>query len=735
MFKTNRKAKTPSQTKYLRHKEQSRRAQAIQSAKGRDIGPIRNIADLARRESCRHSLERFCLTYNAKPFYRPFSSDHHDVIRRLEEAAVAGALYAFAMPRGSGKSLLCRMAALWAVSYGYRRYPFIIGANASKAEDNLGALKKFIRFLPLYRADFPEISQPAEHLAGIAQKGAGQLCQGLPTLIEWGQDRLILPTVKPPANWPKEWTLRDDGYVPSAGSVVGSSGLTGDGIRGSVITLDNGEQLRPDYVLIDDPQTAESASSPTQNATRLRLINEDLLGMAGPGESISAVMPCTVIAPGDMVSELLDRSKNPLWRGHRTQLLRSMPTNMGAWEKYFDVYRACAQREPPELASDGKSPSETETAILRAVYAEATAYYLEHRQDLDEGCVPSWAERKADWEESAIQHAMHLYCRDPRAFASNYQNQPLAIFDPANDLPKLTADAIIERINHHDRGTVPTWATTLTAAIDVHKRLLVYCVTAWGDGFNGAVVDYGVWPGQGRSYFQLREANPTLADATGHATEEAAIYAGLEGLADSLLGREWKHESGVPLRIAQCVVDVGWKDEVVYRFCRESRHAAVLLASKGFGISASKTPMSDWRALPGEKRQKGPAPTWSVRTNVGKGRHVIFDANIWKTFVYDRLLVPKGQRSALMLFGERKEDHRLFADHVLAETRVETEGRGRKCQEWSCQPGHDNHFFDALAMAAVAASMHGASLTDEKPEPPKQRRTLAEMRKAATRAG
>src|SRR5262249_3527758 len=159
---------------------------------------------------------------------------------------------------------------------------------------------------------------------------------------------LILPTVPPPANWPRSWALRGDGMVPTSGSVVSASGLTGDGIRGSLLTLPTGDSLRPDLVLLDDPQTAESARSPAQNAMREQLIAADVLGMAGPGRTISAVMPATVIAPGDMVDCLLDRQKHPLWRGERTRMLRSMPTDLDAWERYREVWARCALREPPD---------------------------------------------------------------------------------------------------------------------------------------------------------------------------------------------------------------------------------------------------------------------------------------------------------------------------------------------------------------------------------------------------
>jgi hypothetical protein len=164
--------------------------------------------------------------------------------------------------------------------------------------------------------------------------------------------------------------------------------------------------VRPDLVLLDDPQTHESAHSQTQNAPASSSSAADVLGMAGPGKTISAVMPCTVIAPGDFVDRILDRSKHPLWRGERTRMLRSMPTDLDAWERYFEVYARCAQREPPD-------------------FAEANAYYLAHRAELDAGAEASWPERKLPGEVSAVQHAMHLYFRDRRAFFAEYQNDPL----------------------------------------------------------------------------------------------------------------------------------------------------------------------------------------------------------------------------------------------------------------------------------------------------------------------
>ena len=53
----------------------------------------------------------------------------------------------------------------------------------------------------------------------------------------------------------------------------------------------------------------------------------------------------------------------------------------------------------------------------------------------------------------------------------------------------------------------------------------------------------------------------------------------------------------------------------------------------------------------------------------------------------------------------------LLAEHLTAEYRVKTEGRGRKVEEWKMRPeGRDNHWWDGLVGCAVGASMCGCIL-------------------------
>jgi hypothetical protein len=661
------------------------------SAAGREIGALPAIANPRRRNRCRKSLKVFCETYNPRAFNLGWSDDHLKAIARIEEAATLGALYAFAMARGSGKSAICRMAALWAVSYALVRYVFLIGATDTKATATLDAIRMFIRFLPEYGADFPEIAVPARKLQGIAQRAGGQTCGGEPTMIEWAGNQITLPTVPPPEGWQKGrgWKLRDDGKVPSSGAVIAASGLTGEGIRGSLLTLTTGEQIRPDLVLIDDPQTHESARSLTQNESRLSLIMADVLGMAGPGRAIAGVMPCTVIERGDMIDQVLDRSKHPMWRGERSGMMRSMPTDMAAWDRYFEVYSRGAQMEPPD-------------------HSEAIAYYRAHQAELDAGAEASWPDRKEKWEVSAVQSAMHLYFRDPATFMAEYQNTPLSR-DTAS-ATALTPEQVIAKVSNLPRLIVPRASTRLSAFVDVGAHILWWTVIAWDERFGGDLVQWGTWPEQTRSYFSGADPRPALEDLYPGKSQDAAVYEGLGVATSRALGVFRQEETGAELRAERCLVDANYGPltDLVYEFCRRSPLAGSLIPSHGKFIGASSNPMASWAKRPGERAGTG----WRLSPpgTAGRGRHVVFDANWWKTFAAERIKTPPGAAGCLRIFKGEADQHRMLADHWTSEYPVEVARvGGRAVEEWKLRPGRDNHLWDCLVGCAVAASVSGLS--------------------------
>jgi hypothetical protein len=144
--------------------------------------------------------------------------------------------------------------------------------------------------------------------------------------------------------------------------------------------------------------------------------------------------------------------------------------------------------------------------------------------------------------------------------------------------------------------------------------------------------------------------------------------------------------------------------------------------------------MHEWSRKPGDRR----GLNWVIPAGDRRrraARHVIFDSNFWKSFIHARLAVAMGDRGRIDLFGDRAQAHRMFAEHLTAEYRVKTAGRGRVVDEWKARPDRpDNHWLDCLAGAAVAASIGGAQLPGQPTLAPRRRRfTFADARAAAAR--
>jgi phage terminase large subunit GpA-like protein len=268
--------------------------------------------------------------------------------------------------------------------------------------------------------------------------------------------------------------------------------------------------------------------------------------------------------------------------------------------------------------------------------------------------------------------------------------------------------------------------------IDVQANLLFFVVAAWEDDFTGYAIDYGAFPDQKRPYFTLRDARLTLSAATKASGLEGAIYAGLDSLTKAFLGREWRRDDGAMLRIERCMIDANWgsSTDIVYQFCRQSAYAGIVLPSHGRFVGASSQPFSEYKRKPGDRV----GHNWRMPNVHGKRavRHAIYDTNYWKSFVHARLAVTMGDKGCLSLFGDKPEQHRLLAEHLTAEYRVKTEGRGRTVDEWKQRPERgDNHWFDCLVGCAVAASIQGAVLfgTDGQGRAKRERVSFASMQR------
>lgn len=681
---------------YEAQRERSRQRQADMSRSGRDIGELPDVVNHERRAAAGASFRVFCESYFPQTFHLKWSNDHLRALHLVETVVMDGGQFAFAMPRGSGKTSLCESACLWAQLYGYHAFVAIIGPDQGHAEQRVENMTLELQTSDLLLEDFPEVCYPIRRLEGITQRRL--LYRGELVRMEFTATRIILPVI-PGAR--------------AAGAITVTAGLTGQ-IRGLSVKRADGSVVRPTLVLCDDPQTDESAHSPSQCSQRERIINGAILGLAGPGRKISALMPCTVVRPNDLAERALDRKRNPQWQGERTKLVYTWAGREDLWQAYVQVRRRALE----EHAGDRKAIAEA-----------CNSFYARQRAVMDAGAVVAWPERHYADELSALQHAWNIRCdRGDEAFFAEYQNEPLAE-QLAGGEEQLTADHVAARLNGHQRGQAPAGTVRLTAFVDVQQKALFYVVCAWEEDFTGHVIDYGTEPDQKSQHFSLREIRYTLAVASPRAGIEGAIYAGLERFAQRVLAVDWPVEGGGALRVERCLVDANWgaSTKTVYRFCRQSTHAAVLTPSHGKYVGASSVPVDEWQRKPGERIGAG----WRLGIGADRSRRVVFDTNLWKSFVQARLTTALGDPGALALYGRQPERHRLIAEHLTSEYSVRTEGRGRTVDEWKLRAvGRDNHWLDCLVGCAVAASMQGVALAGEK-SPVRERVSFSEMQRRA----
>lgn len=672
---------------YEQHRERKAREARALSLSGRDIGPLSEVADAERKASCARDFRAFCERYFPATFHLAWSPDHLRVIAKIEQAVLEGGLFAMAMPRGSGKTSLCETACLWAMLYGHRDFVALIGSDEDHAAQMLDSIKAELENSELLASDFPEVCHPIRSLEGIHQRAAGQILDGRPTLIGWTAKEIVLPTIEGSA---------------ASGAIIRVAGITGR-IRGMKHKRADGSSVRPSLVLIDDPQTDESARSPSQCANRERVLAGAILGLAGPGQKIAGLMTLTVVCVDDMADRILDRDKHPAWQGERTKMVYSFPSDDDLWSQYRKILNDGLR------SGKGMKP--------------ATAFYRRNRKAMDDGASVAWESRFNHDELSAIQHAMNMRIQDEQAFFAEYQNEPKQDAGPAMLI--LSHDEISSRLNRHNRCSIPLGANRVVAFVDVQERVLYYVVCAFEDDFTGSIVDYGTEPDQKTPYFTLREIKRTLARECAGGGLEASIYAGLERLAERIIGYEWRREDGASMRIDRCGIDANWgkSTSVIKRFCRQSQWSRVVIPCHGRGIGASSMPMGEWSRKRGERA----GTNWRIPPLTGRWevRHCTYDTNFWKSFTASRLATPMGDPGALTLYGDDPRSHRMLVDHLRAEYPVQTQGRGRSVEEWKVRAGvSDNHLLDCVVGCHVMASVEGVDLMDPTPKSPASRKRV-----------
>jgi hypothetical protein len=506
----------------------------------------------------------------------------------------------------------------------------------------------------------------------------GQHRSGELTGVQWGVNKLNLGNIDHPES--KETNF----------GIIQALGLTGS-IRGLQVTLPTGEIRRPDLVLVDDPQTKQSAGSASQNQKRYETVMADTLGLAGPGVSIAGLLTCTVVYGGDLADRILNREESPVWRGERCKLVYKWPEGDEAanlWDQYSVMYQ--------------------EALRLDTGLENVNQFVIDNHEAMHKGAVVGWQERYDKSKEvSALQHAYNLRYRDEAAFASEYQNEPIS---SNASLPfDLNADLLAKRVVPGlKRSDCPDDVEHLVASIDVQKHVIYYAVVGFTGTSKGYVVEYGTYPDQRRNYFGKSSLTTTIQDAAGTDDLEGALRHALDQLTLDLFTRDFGNQN-----VEKVTVDARWGEstEIIRRWCKQNIYRSQIHPSMGMYIGANSRP---WQKLKRSATDtRGIHCKLQVPTNGGR-KELLLDTNWWKTTVARRLTCAAGSSKSLVVYEDSPSKHRMFSEHMSSEVpKISTGKTGNTVTEWSMSR-NDNDWLDCVVYAHALASTLGVPFVEER---------------------
>jgi hypothetical protein len=624
------------------------------------------VVDAARKAQCRDSLESFALTYLPDVFNLAMSPGQRADLATMQTAIVRGGRYAFAAPRGDGKTSRVEAAILWAALYGHRKCIVIVGSDLGAAQEIEESIKLELRINDNLREDFPVPCWAATLSDDTALKAKQWTWRGQSLHIAWAKGRTSLPVL--------------DG-ADGSGCVIVPRGLTGR-LRGMRVKV-NKRAVRPDFFAIDDPQTDESASSRAQVDTRENLILGAIMGSGGPAKTVSAIMPCTIIKHDDLAARFLDRKRHPDWQGATRGMVRVWPTAQKTrWAEYMRLRR--------EESAD-----------------EATAYYLAHRAEMDAGAEVDWAERFAPGKEiSALQHAENLLCDlGEEVFMAEYQNNPKEANPSIYD---LTPDIVASRVHiGRSRGVVPPEARIVVAATDINHYGLHTVVAAFANDQTGYVLHYQRYDCGGAGIVPLscpeQEARRRIYEAlVAHGSELSAL-------------RFVAGQNRAP--IALWLIDAGYKPDVVRQFL-EKQGCSIgipIMAARGFNADKYRP---NTKGIIGRPREQCHFTESAI-----VGRFLALNTDYWREVSQKAWLGSVGAPGSISLFEGAR--HREFAEQICREKLIEKlKGSYGFVWRWHTAPGwHD--YADSLTMAYAAAAWKGigtGGMLVRRAGPPKERR-------------
>lgn len=644
---------------------------------------IPQCVDPKRRELCLQDPERFLRTYHKKKFRQPFGRVHRKIIQTIHDRALTGGKKSIAAPRSRGKSTIVKGMNIYLTARELVRFIVPICATTKLASRIYKDYRDEWGNNQLLYDDFPEICAPVRELEGAPQRSSRQHVNGHLTHINWSAtDFLRLPRVPGNANEYLQSLGRE--WSPYGGVKMTFAGLDA-AIRG--LNLDDD---RPDFIIIDDPETRESAKSIDQCEDRKEMIQTDVEGLEGQDKPLAIVLITTIQNTFCYSAQVTNPEIMPAWEGERWGWVETWPNRMDLWEEYI------AKRKADQAGKNSES-------VCDRHGMNAVKFYLANKQAMDDGVVMLADNFKritlpdgTQAVHSAIQEAFNKIAdTSMAAFMSEYQNDPEEAGEEFK--VKVLPHTVIGCQQEFDRYSVADDASITVAGVDVRKMELHYARIASGDSIRNQICDYDV-QSHGTSETTVEEA-------------EQLILEGLNRLDELWSENPLMDSDGTSRGLDLVLVDKGWVGS-----WREDG-AKKTWASQPVELFCMERGLRRFLPAKGQPNYKSPAPgdnvivgdNWHMNRGVGAERsctEVIWNAEHWHALT-EELFSTSDEVQKFQLFyatdGVHKGHERL-SQHIRegSDDLLQLRKRGSASRKTKYRR---DHWWDAITMALVAKSI------------------------------
>lgn len=608
----------------------------------------REPEDKRRRKRLEKNPEAWLRWYFPNTFTLPFSDGHREIIHGILRTDARGMDIVVAAPRGEGKTNILRYMSIYLIVTGLARFVAMGGWQCRSAAEAFSAWKIAVTSERLV-ADYPEyfapfaVSTHANRLSRLCWQGEGR-----PTgaAIKAQLAQIVFP----------------DGR-----GAIAAGSLQGD-IKGLNITTADGAVLRPDKVMLDDPQDVKRAADPKFVAATVKQIDTQWRCLAGPDKRLSMMVACTIYAPDD-VGETLGKRRNTVFV--RVPRVVSWPEDFDKtdsktrqlWDRWFDLY------------DDDKTMD------------AAVAFYRRNKKEMCRGFAVSWKYRvdESKGDPDAFYSAMvDYYTKGRDAFFSEYQNQPVT---HETRYYNLRPKDVLAHVADLQENEVPedTVFTVLTTDIN-YSYGLTYEAAAFTRAGTCHVFAEGVW---------CQSPLPVSAKNTNQEQRQRLVRRALDLMAAWIDVQPWKLDAWY--------IDAGGEQfDTVTDFCRVAKKNGKL--ARAMIGRAGKTYDPATKTCVG--RVRGRVYPCFTRE---RGKWYCFDADYHKEMGQASWITPMGEPGSATIY---KASHRDYADQMCREV-LEAKGviMGRAgntvvVYKWNTLPGkHDK--LDTHAMAYAAAAYEG----------------------------